>query len=150
VSSIRLQSQQLDIIRMQASTSMPLYQIIKTHCKREIYLNANLSWSDTTILAQLRSNTGKLGQVNLKGLQYMYNQSDDNMCEKCFNYEVENCFHVMFNCPRYSKIRLANMNNYLIPDCPTQYLEFFDDMSTQKMKDVCNFVKSMLAIRNKI
>jgi hypothetical protein len=67
VSRIRLQSQQLDIIRMQASTSMPLYQIIKTHCKRERYLNANLSWSETTILAQLRTNIGKLGQVNLKG-----------------------------------------------------------------------------------
>jgi hypothetical protein len=149
VSSIRLQSQQLDIIRMQARTSMPLYQIIKTHCKRETYLNANLSWSDTTILAQLRSNTGKLGQVNLKGLQYMFNQSDDNMCEKCFNFEVENCFHVMFNCTRYNKIKSANLNKYVIPDCPTQYLEFFDEMSAQKMIDVCNFVKSMLAIRNK-
>jgi hypothetical protein len=72
VSSIRLQPQQLDIIRMQASISMPLYQIIKTHCKSETYLNANLGWSDTKILAQHRSNTGKLGQVNLTGLQYMY------------------------------------------------------------------------------
>jgi hypothetical protein len=79
----------------------------------------------------------------------MFNQSDDNMCEKCFNYEVENCFHVMFNCTRYSKIRSANLNKYVLPDCPTQYLEFFDEMSAQKMKDVCNFVKSMLAIRNK-
>jgi hypothetical protein len=51
------------------------------------------------------------------------------MCKKCYNYEVENCFHVMFNCTRYSKIRLANMNNYIIPDCPKQYLEFFYEMS---------------------
>jgi hypothetical protein len=49
VSNIRLQSQQLDIIIMHSSTFMPLYKITKTHCKREEYLNKNLSWNDITI-----------------------------------------------------------------------------------------------------
>jgi hypothetical protein len=56
VSRIRNRSQQLDILKMQSSTSMPLYQNIKTHCKTEAYLNSLISWYDISIIAQLRSN----------------------------------------------------------------------------------------------
>jgi hypothetical protein len=150
IDQIRTHSQQLDIIKMQSSSSIPMFQQIKTHCKTEQYLNYIISWNDVCIVAQLRNNLSRLCQTNLRDLLFFFNQTHDNLCEKCYDFEIENCYHVMFHCKRYKVLRDTFLNKYILPDCPANYLQFFVNMNIDKIKDTCKYVRSMLAIRNKI
>jgi hypothetical protein len=150
VSKIETKSKQLDIIKMQESTSMPYYLTIKTHCKTEDYLNYKISWNNTIIIAQLRNNLSRIGQTNLRDLSFSYNQCDDNLCEKCFEYEIENCFHIMFKCSRYKTLRHRYLEKYNLPQNPMDYLVFFTDLDYEKIKNICDYVNHMLAIRNKV
>jgi hypothetical protein len=45
IDKIRTHSQQLDILKIQSSSSIPMYQNIKTHCETDKYLNFSISWN---------------------------------------------------------------------------------------------------------
>jgi hypothetical protein len=134
---------------MQSSSSIPVYQKIKTHCKTEKYLNFIISWNDVCIIAQLRDNLSRLCQTNLRDLLFFFNQTHDNLCENCYDFEIENCYHVMFHCKRYKVLRDNLLNKYTLPDCPEKYLQYFVNMDIDKIKATCKYVRSMLSIRNK-
>jgi hypothetical protein len=129
---------------------MPLFKYVKTHCKTESYLNTFTDWNNVIIIAQLRNNLSRLCKSNLRELSFSYNQCTDNLCENCHDCEIENGFHLMFSCNRYRIITNVFLKNYTLPTNLKEYLKFFVNMDKEKIKDVCDYVKCMLKIRNKL
>jgi hypothetical protein len=148
ISQTKSRMQQLEIESMNASKSMPLYKEIRTHVREESFMLYPISWAAVNVIIQLRSNLSRLMQINLRALGFFFNQCDDALCLNCTLNEIENCFHVMFRCPKYSRLRTLFLAKYQLPETQEKYYEFFQEMDKEKVKLIHAYVKCMLDLRS--
>ncbi|CAL8139768.1 unnamed protein product [Orchesella dallaii] len=148
---IKLRSQELDIIQMKQSTNMKHYQKLRTHCKREQFLNLKRGWDKVQLLVQLRARLGRIKVKNQKCelgvLNKFYNINESSIRKLCNSGSEENEFHVLFKCNRFKLIRLRFMNELSLPNNEDDYHEFFDQIDENKMKCVGLYVKYMVKTR---
>jgi hypothetical protein len=150
VGKIKLQMQQLDINNMLNSNSMPFYKNIRCYLRTEDFMMLHTNWSSIVTIIQLRSKLSKIKCTNLPALAFSYKQCDTNICQKCSMNEVENCFHVLFRCPKYSLLRNHFLRNYFLPQVRGDYYDFFCELNLEKNKCIDNYVKCMIDIRNSL
>ena len=98
----------VDIVRMRESKLFWQYSSNKTHVKFENYLNDDYSWKIKQIILQLKLGISHLTyngkKIRANVLEYMYKYVESDKCKLC-GREVEDVFHMMYNCPHYSCIR---------------------------------------------
>jgi len=143
-----------DIVRMQSSSTMPEYQTIRTHVTRQKFLNYNYYFGAIRLIVQMRANMGQLtvGTCTLKLniLSNFYDKSINAECHCCNLNLTEDLLHVMFICPRYLLLRRKFLGDYDLPVNLNQFLQFFSNISEEKMKNVYNYVKYMTTSREHV
>jgi hypothetical protein len=154
IRDITNQSVSNDIVRMKNSTSMCHYQKIKTHCFRENYLNFNCNFGMVKNIIQLRANLAQISGPNkvvrLGFLNWFYDGSKDPLCKCCNLKKVENMFHVMFECPRYSLFRNKYLEGLLLPTSEENYAVFFQNITLCLAKSLSYYLKYMIILRNMV
>ncbi|CAL8135175.1 unnamed protein product [Orchesella dallaii] len=149
---IRARSIQNDIESMRHSTSMPNYQKLRTHVRRENFLNYRYDWHAIRTLVQLRANLGQITAQNetikLNVLTNFYDASEHAICNLC-KTGIENNHHVMFECTHYKLLRVKFLKNYEceLPRTADDYESFFKAMDESKLKNITLYVKFMLLTR---
>jgi hypothetical protein len=76
-----------------------------------------------------------------------YNQCENDECQNCTLNVTENCFHVMFVCPKYKLLRHHFLKCYNLPQTLARYYDYFEEMDSEKVKLTYNYVRCMLNIR---
>lgn len=102
-----------DILKMQHSTSMPIYKMLYTHINSQEFLNADISWSFTRVTVQCRANMSQFTcckTIKLAVLRNFYDNSVDPSCTSCTSGESEDLIHILFKCTKYNEIRSKFMN----------------------------------------
>jgi hypothetical protein len=147
ISQIQCKLEQSDILKMQCSKSMRLYKNIRSHVRIEPFMMLKTSWVSVTVIIQLRSNLSKIINTNLRELAFFYNQCENDECQNCTLNVTENCFHVMFVCPKYKLLRHHFLKCYNLPQTLARYYDYFEEMDSEKVKLIYNYVRCMLNIR---
>jgi len=96
-----MQDVEKDIARRNLSQSMPHYRNIRTHYRREEYLNNMRDWNEKRLIVQLRANLGYIRTNETKCefgiLKKFYKADHNDICKIC-NENVENNYHALFEC----------------------------------------------------
>lgn len=140
-----------DILRMQNSTSMPLYHFTKTHKRREPFLNAEIPWNVIRLVVQCRANLSQFtcckSSVKLASMENFYDPMIELLCQNCNRREEENLFHVMCQCEKYSVSRARFLHKHKIPVTTKEYALFFTELDESKIMDIYLFFKSVIESR---
>jgi hypothetical protein len=145
---IKVLMNQQDIIRMNVSTSIPSFKLMKTHIRIENFLNSSVSWSNIRIIVQLRANMSEIDNIKLNDLQCFCNKNQNPNCECCDMEKTENLFHFVFECSRYATIRSTFLSNYCPIQSESEYMYTLSNPDHIIIKDFCNYVKQALRLRS--
>jgi hypothetical protein len=132
---------------MRVSKSIPFYSKIRTHVRIEDFMTLHINWNIISVIIQLRSNQSRLANTNLRTLDFLFNRSNDPICKNCLCNVKEDCFHVMFQCTKYTFLRFYFLRKYSLPETQETYYDFFEDLPTDKIKSTYNYVKCLLDVR---
>lgn len=145
-----------DIIRMQKSSKMPYFKIIKTHCKTEEFMNSTSAWYLKALFVQLRANIPRVTirneTFNLNALgKYFDNNFDINssFCTNCSFNVPETLSHVIFFCPSYVHQRNTLLNPIITPTSQTdeQFVTFCSNLDIETLRRIFFFLDEAMKIR---
>jgi hypothetical protein len=138
---------QQDIIRMNNSSSMPFFKVIKTHCRIENYLSLNISWNKVQVIVQLRANMSQIQNIKLRSLENFYNRNINSKCICCTMSKDENLLHFMFECPRFGLIRSKFLSGYTNPQNEEEFLLLLSDPKYPFVNDIFSYTTNALRLR---
>lgn len=133
-----------DARRIVDSSYCPLYQYIMESETRENYLNLHLRHDRTKTIMQLRLHNKNWVKLSTGKLNYSW--SADRECECCNLKEKETLMHFIFKCPAYNGLRVSLP--LTSPSTESRFKELVTNLTTEKVKAVCNFIHNALRIRN--
>jgi hypothetical protein len=145
-----------DVIRMQKSSKMPYFKIIKTHCNTEKFMNSSSAWYLKTLFVQLRSNIPRVTirnetfNLNALGLYFDVNSDlNSSFCTMCSLNVPETLSHVIFSCSGYSHQRNTLLNPTTTPISSTdeQFVTFCSNLDKDNLRRIFIFLDEAMKIR---
>jgi len=111
---------QQDIIEMNNSSRFPYFKTIKTHIARSDFLTCNLTFSEIRIIQQLRTGIPRMRVkkyiIELNGIWNLWKREGRSAsCLSCMG-EIEDFYHVMYECVNFNQERLKYLHKYLTKD----------------------------------
>ena len=91
-----------------SQSKLDIYRIVKHQFGVEDYVKMNMNKKLRSVLVQLRA--GCL-PIEIELGRYQNNPRQERICKQCSSETVENEIHFMFNCSKYTDIRLALQQN---------------------------------------
>jgi hypothetical protein len=154
LSKVKSKLEELDIVRMKASTSILRYQYSKINVNKEEYLNIFLPWTQTKLITQLRSNLGHFSisnsTIKLFHLQNFYDENVMSICKCCDKRQSETCYHFIFQCSKYLTFKRKFLGEYEVPIRPDDYMTFFKNLNVDKIKNIYLYVLYASKLRDLI
>jgi hypothetical protein len=145
---------QNDIIRMQNSVKMPLYKILRTHCKLDEIMNSNTNWSCLSLLIQIRSN---IPRISFKDKNVTFNamntyfgnpvRDGNDKCSLCSRDSSETMYHVLFWCPAYDLIRRDILDIGNFPQSSEYALNWVKCLNVNVLRKLGSYFEKVFEIR---
>jgi hypothetical protein len=154
LSNVHANLSQKSILDMQSSSKNPLYKVSRLYFQQDPILNSNISWNLITLYVQLKA---QIPRVTYKGRSVSFNAmnsyfdaskfSDLDNCVLCSLKKRETIFHVFFECPAYSPVRIKT-NQMFNPESEVDLMTNIKNVSSFNLKMYFEFLGKMLAIRD--